>query len=90
MIILSNPVQNCCISVVARGLGVPGYVTAQGREHEEESNGFVFKNCTLDGSGKTYLGRAWRDHARVVFYNTYMSDIVVPQGWEPWYGVGHE
>ncbi|KAL8491259.1 hypothetical protein ACS0TY_023049 [Phlomoides rotata] len=82
--------ERCRISVIAGALGSPGYVTAQAREQEQDSNGFVFKNCILDGSGKTYLGRAWRDHARVVFYNTYMSKIVVPQGWEPWSAAGHE
>lgn len=30
------------------------------------------------------LGRAWRDHARVVFQNTELSDIIDPVGWSPW------
>ncbi|KAK6161429.1 hypothetical protein DH2020_004810 [Rehmannia glutinosa] len=83
--------EGCTISVVAGVLnGVPGYITAQGRSTAEETNGFVFKDCSISGNGTTYLGRPWREYARVIFYNTSMSDIIVPQGWDPWFSVGHE
>jgi Pectinesterase len=29
-----------------------------------------------------YLGRAWNDHATVLFYETFMSDLVMPLGWD--------
>ncbi|KAK4421600.1 putative pectinesterase 29 [Sesamum alatum] len=74
--------EGCTISVVARALKGPGYITAQGRSHAQDTNGFVFKNCNIGGNGKTFLGRPWRDYARVVFYNTSMSSVVVPQGWD--------
>ncbi|KAL0368590.1 UNVERIFIED_CONTAM: putative pectinesterase 29 [Sesamum calycinum] len=78
-------------AVVARALnGVPGYITAQGRSHAQDTNGFVFKNCNIVGNGKTFLGRPWREYARVVFYNTSMSSIVVPQGWDAWFSAGRE
>ncbi|KAG8369673.1 hypothetical protein BUALT_Bualt14G0038200 [Buddleja alternifolia] len=84
--------ERCTISVEAGALknGCPGYITAQGRSEANETNGFVFKDCNIIGNGKTYLGRPWRDYARVIFYNTSMSDIVVPQGWDPWFSIGHE
>ncbi|KAL0322675.1 UNVERIFIED_CONTAM: putative pectinesterase 29 [Sesamum angustifolium] len=83
--------EKCTISVVARALnGVPGYITAQGRSHAQDTNGFVFKNCNIVGNGKTFLGRPWREYARVVFYNTSMSSIVVPQGWDAWFSAGRE
>lgn len=83
--------QKCTISVVSRGLNsVPGYITAQGRSDAQETNGFVFKDCNIVGKGKTYLGRPWRNYATVLFYNTSMSEIVVPQGWQAWYSAGHE
>ncbi|KAL6503572.1 hypothetical protein OROGR_025495 [Orobanche gracilis] len=81
----------CTISVVAGALNrVPGYITAQGRSHDQETNGFVFKECNIVGNGNTFLGRPWRDYARVLFYNTSMSQIVVPQGWDAWFSVGRE
>ncbi|XXG84502.1 hypothetical protein AAC387_Pa10g2005 [Persea americana] len=63
-----------------------GFITAQGRENWNDTNGFVFKNCATSGSGKVFLGRAWRPYARVLFYNTYLSENVAPQGWVAWYG----
>jgi hypothetical protein len=31
-----------------------------------------------------YPGRAWGSDSRVVFVNTFMDDIVVPEGWGDW------
>ncbi|KAH6808546.1 Pectin lyase-like superfamily protein [Perilla frutescens var. frutescens] len=81
--------ENCSISVIAEALkGGAGYITGQGRENPKETNGFVFKRCIISGNGKTYLGRPWRKHARVIFYKTYMSDIIIPQGWDAYYNAG--
>ncbi|CAA2934127.1 probable pectinesterase 29 [Olea europaea var. sylvestris] len=84
--------ERCTISVIAGVLdGLAGFITAQSRSSPYETNGFVFKDCKIIGHGKTFLGRAWRDYARVVFYNTTMSDVVVPEGWSPWVvASGHE
>ncbi|KEH40669.1 probable pectinesterase 29 [Medicago truncatula] len=84
--------EECSISVIASALGqgIAGFITAQGRTGENDANGFVFKNCNVYGDGTTYLGRPWRAYARVLFYNTNMSDIVVPTGWAPWYFADHE
>ncbi|XP_057960159.1 probable pectinesterase 29 [Malania oleifera] len=84
--------DGCTVAVTtaALGPGVPGYITAQGRSSPEQSNGFVFKNCRVVGNGLTYLGRPWRGYARVIFYSTYMSNIIVPQGWNAWYTSSRE
>ncbi|XP_061364766.1 probable pectinesterase 29 [Gastrolobium bilobum] len=84
--------ERCSISVIdaALGPGRPGYITAHGRNNPNDATGFVFKDCKVFGNGKTYLGRPWRDYARVLFYNTYMSNIIKPTGWEPWHSVGQE
>ncbi|MQL93118.1 hypothetical protein Taro_025757 [Colocasia esculenta] len=67
-----------------------GWLTAQGRNSSKDMSGFVFNHCTVTGPGKTYLGRAWGAFARVIFYQTYMSDNVVPEGWQAWDNEGHQ
>jgi len=59
-------------------------VTAQGRNSPDDPSGFVFEGGSINGNGKVNLGRAWRPYARVIFRNTYFSDIITPQGWVAW------
>ncbi|XP_076896862.1 putative pectinesterase 29 [Bidens hawaiensis] len=74
--------ERCTISVIAGFLSPqPGFITAQSREGASDNNGFVFKDCNVVGNGTTYLGRPWRGYAKVLFYNSSLSDVVVPQGW---------
>ncbi|KAL5859265.1 hypothetical protein ACOSQ4_000561 [Xanthoceras sorbifolium] len=61
-----------------------GFITAQARNSSTETNGYVFKSCTIYGAGKVLLGRAYGGYSRVIFANSTLSDIVVPQGWEAW------
>ncbi|XP_057443959.1 probable pectinesterase 29 [Lotus japonicus] len=77
--------EDCTISVIAAplGPGISGFITAQGRVSPSQSSGFVFKNCVIDGTGTTYLGRPWREYARVLFYHTKMSNIIHPNRWDP-------
>ncbi|XP_019163099.1 PREDICTED: probable pectinesterase 55 isoform X2 [Ipomoea nil] len=65
--------------------GSTGFITAQGRSGANDSNAFVFKNCNVTGSGKAILGRPWRPYARVIFFNSSLSDVVVPYGWDSWF-----
>ncbi|KAG6421432.1 hypothetical protein SASPL_117984 [Salvia splendens] len=82
--------ESCTISVAAGTYNGIGFITAQGRENPNDRSGFVFNNCNIVGDGKVYLGRPWRNYARVLFYNTQMSDIIVPQGWNAWKSSGNE
>ncbi|KAK2987224.1 hypothetical protein RJ640_022256 [Escallonia rubra] len=83
--------ERCTISVAAKPLGeLAGFITAQGRSNPHDPSGFVFKECNVIGSGQAFLGRPWRDHARVVFFNTSMSSVVVPEGWSAWESIGRE
>ncbi|WP_162406024.1 pectinesterase family protein [Pseudoxanthomonas jiangsuensis] len=68
-----------------RSLG-DGYVTAaatpQGRAF-----GLVFRDCELaaaPGVRNVYLGRPWRDHARVAFLDSRLGGHILAAGWHDW------
>ncbi|XP_020598419.1 probable pectinesterase 8 [Phalaenopsis equestris] len=78
--------ENCQLismaSPVTAGLKmINGAVTAHGRVSKDENTGFSFVNCTIGGTGRIWLGRAWRPFARVIFAFTSMTDIISPEGW---------
>ncbi|KAF8014264.1 hypothetical protein BT93_H0184 [Corymbia citriodora subsp. variegata] len=84
--------EGCSISVIGNALsaGLSGYITAQGREGQNDPNGFVFKHCNVFGFGRALLGRPWRAHARVLFYYSNFTKVVDPLGWDAWSFVGQE
>ena len=62
------------------------YITAASTL-EETPFGFVFLNCRISGDtpdNSYYLGRPWRPYAKTVFINTYMGDLIKPEGWHNW------
>ncbi|KAK7269437.1 hypothetical protein RIF29_22163 [Crotalaria pallida] len=61
-----------------------GFVTAQGRKSNNDTSGFVFRGGSVVGSAETFLGRPYRPYSRVIFYGTYLSSVVAPQGWNEW------
>ncbi|XP_031102035.1 probable pectinesterase 8 isoform X2 [Ipomoea triloba] len=78
--------ENCQLISIANPVppgvkSINGAVTAHGRNSKEEDSGFAFANCSLGGSGRIWLGRAWRPFSTVIFSNTYITDIVAPEGW---------
>ncbi|KAI4370416.1 hypothetical protein MLD38_018770 [Melastoma candidum] len=84
--------EKCTISVLgeALGEGISGIITAQGRDNPYDASGFVFKDCKVVGSGTALLGRPWRAYARVVFYHTNLTSVVLPIGWDAWHFAGQE
>ncbi|MBX2843741.1 MAG: pectin esterase, partial [Flammeovirgaceae bacterium] len=63
-----------------------GYITAASTE-EHTAFGFVFYNCKINGSADkegVFLGRPWRPFAQTVFIDCELSDIINPEGWDPW------
>ncbi|XP_056168463.1 probable pectinesterase 8 [Syzygium oleosum] len=61
--------------------GINGAVTAHGRASKDENTGFTFVNASIGGTGRIWLGRAWRPFSRVIFAYTTMTDIIAPEGW---------
>jgi pectinesterase len=55
--------------------------------------GYVFLNCSLkatEGVSKVYLGRPWRDFAKVVFIHCEMGNHILPDGWSNWAGTSRD
>lgn len=68
-------------SVSERG----GAITAQHRESSAEDTGFTFLGGKITGvAGAALLGRPWGAFSRVVFALTYMSNVILPRGWDDW------
>lgn len=55
--------------------------------------GYVFTGCKLtaaDSVTKAYLGRPWRDYAKVVFIKCEIGSHIQPAGWSNWQGTGRD
>ncbi|KAF5952167.1 hypothetical protein HYC85_010111 [Camellia sinensis] len=85
--------EECRINVTAGLLPSQvsaGYITAQGRQSEEDPGGFVFENGYVFGTGQAYLGRAYRPYSRVIFHGTTLDSVVVSAGWDASKYQGHD
>ncbi|CAI8586925.1 unnamed protein product [Vicia faba] len=76
--------ENCKINATQAESKPVGFVTAQRRDSPNSPNGYVFKGGRIDGNGQVNLGRPWGPYSRVIFWETYFSSVVTPQGWDQW------
>ncbi|KAG8931054.1 hypothetical protein FRC02_003285 [Tulasnella sp. 418] len=60
-----------------------GYLTASGRS-TNDANYYVIDHTTITGTGSLYLGRPWRNYARVVFQNSVIGGHIYDAGWKNW------
>ncbi|CUA76558.1 putative pectinesterase A [Rhizoctonia solani] len=60
-----------------------GWVTASGRLLDDPYY-YVIDRSDVIGTGNQYLGRPWRDHARVIFQNSVLGSQIQPAGWSGW------
>ncbi|KAF8994406.1 pectin methyl esterase [Cyathus striatus] len=72
----------CTIAAVG-----PGAITAMSRNSDTETTYYVIDHSKVVSASsssliaKTYLGRPWREYARVVFQYTDLPDIINPAGY---------
>ncbi|KAM0962676.1 hypothetical protein ACFX2I_021783 [Malus domestica] len=87
--------QNCKMMVRKPAEGQSCMVTAQGRTDHNEITGMFLQNCTITGEpdymnvkekSKAYLGRPWKDFARVIVMQSSIDEAIVPEGWSEWVG----
>ncbi|HOO94720.1 MAG TPA: pectinesterase family protein [Proteiniphilum sp.] len=62
-----------------------GYITAASTP-QEQPFGYIFNRCHISGDTPSsfYLGRPWRPHARVLFMECDLGDVIRPEGWNNW------
>ena len=78
--------HDCEIHSVAHEAG--GFLTAHSRTSATEDSGYVFDHCRLTadpGVEHVFLGRPWRDYAKVTFLSTEMGAHIEPAGWSEWH-----
>ena len=68
-----------------------GTITASGRDSASSTSIYVINQSTIaakSGStvkaGSYYLGRPWREFAKVVIQDTSMTAVINSAGWTPW------
>lgn len=68
-----------------------GYITASGRDSSSNPGYYVLSSATVIvkpgvslPAGSTYLGRPWRNFARVVWQNSKLDAVVNSAGWSVW------
>jgi pectinesterase len=68
------------------------YITAASTP-EHIAYGYLFLKCELtadDGVDAVYLGRPWRDFAKVAFVECHLGTHVLPEGWSNWSGTNRD
>lgn len=87
--------QNCQI-LAKKGLpNQKNTITAHGRKDPDEPTGFSIQFCNITAdsdlvpfvnSTQTYLGRPWKPYSKTIFMQSYISDVLRPEGWLEWNG----
>lgn len=73
--------ENCTINSLKNS-----YITAASTD-KGQKYGYVFNHCTFTSDvtvDKVFLGRPWRDYAKVVYLNCELGKHICPEGWHNW------
>ncbi|KAD3067421.1 hypothetical protein E3N88_35301 [Mikania micrantha] len=85
--------QNCIMVVRKPNDNQNCIVTAQGRKEIRQPTGLVLQNCSIVADPvyfpfrmqqKSYLGRPWKQFSRTIIMESFIDDLIQPQGWLPW------
>ncbi|GER49956.1 plant invertase/pectin methylesterase inhibitor [Striga asiatica] len=79
--------QSCSIVLRQPRLGgAYNVVLASGRTDPGQNTGFAVHNSRISGSGGSFLGRPWKQYARVVVMRTNIDASISGPGWVQWPG----
>ena len=85
--------QNCVLVVRKPLSNQQCIVTAQGRKDIRQPTGLVMQNCSFVSdpeyfpvrfTNKAYLGRPWKEYSRTIIMESFIDDLIQPEGWLPW------
>lgn len=87
--------QNCTFVVRKPMDNQQCIVTAQGRRDRKQPSAIVIQGGRIVADKeyypvrkqlKSYLGRPWKMYSRTIIMETFIDDLIQPQGWLPWAG----
>lgn len=87
--------QNCTFVVRKPMDNQQCIVTAQGRKERRQPSAIVIQGGKIVADPvyypvrkeiKSYLGRPWKEYSRTIIMDTFIDDLIQPQGWLPWAG----
>lgn len=87
--------QNCTFVVRKPLKNQQCIVTAQGRKERHQPSGIVIHGGSIVSEpkyqgvrfeNKAYLARPWKNYSRTIFMDTYIDDLIQPDGYMPWDG----
>lgn len=85
--------QNCTFVVRRPMENQQCIVTAQGRKEKTQPSGLVIQGGSIVSDpgyypvrfdNKAYLARPWKNFSRTIFMDTYIGDLITPDGYMPW------
>ncbi|XP_008388938.2 putative pectinesterase/pectinesterase inhibitor 28 [Malus domestica] len=87
--------QNCTFLIRKPLPNQSCIVTAQGRKERRQPSAIIIQNSTITAEpdyfpvkdeNKAYLGRPWKEYSRTIIMDSYIDDVIQPEGWLPWEG----
>ena len=87
--------QNCTFLIRKPLPNQSCIVTAQGRKERRQPSAIIIQNSTITADpdyfpvkdeNKAYLGRPWKEYSRTIIMDSYIDDVIQPEGWLPWEG----
>ncbi|CAN1219720.1 Putative pectinesterase/pectinesterase inhibitor 28 [Linum perenne] len=87
--------QNCIFLIRKPMSNQQCIVTAQGRKQRHQPSAIIIQNGTITAhpdmkddwkNFKSYLGRPWKNFSRTVIMESYIDELISPDGWLPWMG----
>lgn len=85
--------QNCTFVVRKPLENQQCIVTAQGRKERNQPSGIIIQGGSIVSDpkyypvrfdNKAYLARPWKNFSRTIFMDTYIGDLITPDGYMPW------